>query len=168
MKGSGTGPLKRERRRIACCVSTLRFFLNQTVCFSFWIVIQKQPKVQHLNTHSIYNVQSKSGNLCSNFGNGAAKKIKNRRIFPKYNSKFDTSGTYKQRCCKVINRERIRGKRFTARCRPGPVDGVRPLPAVPKARSETYGTEANACCFRCGDAGSNLLERRGDACPGRR
>ena len=53
MKGSGTGPLKRERRRIACCVSTLRFFLNQTVCFSFWIIIQKQPKVQHLNTHSV-------------------------------------------------------------------------------------------------------------------
>jgi hypothetical protein len=52
MKGSGTGPLKRERRRIACCVSTLRLKRNQTVCFSFWIIIQKQPKVQHLNTHS--------------------------------------------------------------------------------------------------------------------
>ena len=23
------------------------------VCFSFWIVIQKQPKVQHLNSHSV-------------------------------------------------------------------------------------------------------------------
>ena len=57
MKGSGTGPLKRERRRIACCVSTLRFFLNQTVCFSFWIIIQKQPKVQHLNTHSKVTVE---------------------------------------------------------------------------------------------------------------
>ena len=45
----------------SCCVSTLRFFLNQTVCFSFWIIIQKQPKVQHLNTHS--SVKSKGGFL---------------------------------------------------------------------------------------------------------